>query len=200
MRRLPAVRTTRIDVVVRPDRDVDLLLQISIVVAKEKTECAVRIREPSFESPGDARGGFVRRARSATADRKRKPTRRTPSGRVSRRLWRVTPSGSSLTALRWNLEGSSDRSGHRPSRKRLPATAAVLRLVAAFCAQPPRRVVLVADVGDVHPGVRHLVDRAVAVAHPLIGIGIVRVRCVLSCHAVTWMIVPFGNTGAASSA
>ena len=65
----------------------------------------------------------------------------------------------------------------------------------------PFRVVLVADVGDVHPRVRHLVHRAVAVSHPLIRVGIVRgFARVLSCHAVTWMMVPFGNTGAASSA
>ena len=33
-------------------------------------------------------------------------------------------------------------------------------------------VVGVVHVGDVHPGVRHLVDRAIAVAHPHVGIGV----------------------------
>ena len=65
----------------------------------------------------------------------------------------------------------------------------------------PFLIVVVADIGDIDPGVRHLIDGPIAPSHPLIRIGIVgALAVVLSCHAFTWMIVPFGNTGAASSA
>src|SRR5258708_219852 len=45
-----------------------------------------------------------------------------------------------------------------------------------FVLRGPFVVVGVADVGDVHPGVRHFVHRTVAESHPLLRIGIVRVR------------------------
>src|SRR5579863_3869083 len=40
----------------------------------------------------------------------------------------------------------------------------------------PILIILVGDVGDVHPGVGHLIDCAIAPADPLIGIGIVFIR------------------------
>ena len=44
----------------------------------------------------------------------------------------------------------------------------------------PILIVLLGDVGDVHPGMRHFVDRAVAPANPLIVVGVVGVRrCVV---------------------
>src|SRR5437773_10397979 len=50
----------------------------------------------------------------------------------------------------------------------------------------PRSVILIADIGDVHPGVAHFVNGAIAESDPLIGIGIVGIG--------TRIVVPGSNT------
>src|SRR5206468_8394638 len=54
MRRLPAIGTAGIDVVVRPDRNVELLLLVAVEVSEQKAEGSVGVAEPSLECAGDA--------------------------------------------------------------------------------------------------------------------------------------------------
>src|SRR5262245_61348907 len=61
MRRLPAVRTAGIDVVVWPDWDVEFLLLVSIEVAEKKTVGPVCVAEPAFECAGNARARITAR-------------------------------------------------------------------------------------------------------------------------------------------
>ena len=51
----------------------------------------------------------------------------------------------------------------------------------------PRVVFLVVDVGHIHPGVPHFVHRSVAVADPLVRIGIVRIGPMLVATGVVLM-------------
>src|SRR5262245_59882644 len=59
--RLPLIRPARLDPVLRPKRNVQLLLRIPIVIAEEQTVAAVLIPKPPFESAGDALPRLVRR-------------------------------------------------------------------------------------------------------------------------------------------
>ncbi len=54
MRRLSEVRPTRLDPVVGPNRNVQLLLGVAIEIADQKTAAAIRVGEPAFERAGDA--------------------------------------------------------------------------------------------------------------------------------------------------
>src|ERR1700686_752870 len=45
--------------------------------------------------------------------------------------------------------------------------------LAGFMHGGPLLIVVIGDVSDVHPGVRHLVDGALTPADPLVGVGIV---------------------------
>jgi len=59
-----------------------------------------------------------------------------------------------------------------------PATLNVLSLGCLRLRLLPRRpgvVVLVTDVGHIHPGVSHFINCAITIPHPLVRIGIVRV-------------------------
>jgi hypothetical protein len=60
--------------------------------------------------------------------------------------------------------------------------------------------ILVAHVDDVDPGVRHFVDGAIAPADPLVRIGIALLRRRVVVPRRDLQIVPFGSSGAASSA
>ena len=58
---LALVGSAGIDPVIRPDRDIQLLFLIAIVIAEEKTEAAVLILEPPFKSACNALTGIVQR-------------------------------------------------------------------------------------------------------------------------------------------
>ena len=60
MRRLPLIDRSRLDAVVRSDRDIQQLLRISIVVPEQQVEAAIRIRVPPFERRRDARAAISR--------------------------------------------------------------------------------------------------------------------------------------------
>ena len=64
----------------------------------------------------------------------------------------------------------------------------------------PLLILGVGEINHVHPVVRHLVDGAIAVATHWSGSGLLLLFFVLSYYAVTWMMVPLGNAGDASSA
>src|SRR5262249_44079604 len=55
MRRLTSIRPARFDLVVGPERNVDRLLRIPVVVTDEERSAAVGIVEPAFVRAGDAR-------------------------------------------------------------------------------------------------------------------------------------------------
>ena len=57
-------------------------------------------------------------------------------------------------------------------------------------------VLSIRQVVDVHPGVRHLVDGAVAVADPLFGVGVVLVRLGVVVPGGDVDDLPFGSSGA----
>ena len=61
MRRLSHVGTARLDPVVRPDRDVERLLGVAIVVADEEAAAAVRVVVPALERAGHAVAGSAAR-------------------------------------------------------------------------------------------------------------------------------------------
>ncbi len=61
MRRLPHVGSTRLDLVVGPDGNVEFLLYISIEISDEKTAAAVLVVKPAFESAGNARAELLPR-------------------------------------------------------------------------------------------------------------------------------------------
>ena len=60
-----------------------------------------------------------------------------------------------------------------------------------------RLVLRFLEVGDVDPGMRHLVHGAAAA--PLTRVGVVAVASLLSCHAVMAITVPAGRIGATAS-
>src|ERR1041384_8101451 len=45
----------------------------------------------------------------------------------------------------------------------------------------PLVVIGLTDISDIHPDVRHFVDRTIAESHPLVGVGIVGI-CAGECH------------------
>ena len=61
MRRLPHVGTAGIDVIVGPDRDVELLLLIAIVVTDQERARAVRVVVPALERARDTGAGAAAR-------------------------------------------------------------------------------------------------------------------------------------------
>src|SRR5260370_16680653 len=76
MRRLPQIGPTRLDPVVRPNGNVELLLGVAIEIANQKTAAAILVREPAFERADDARpelltrfGDLLARQQHAAGDR-----------------------------------------------------------------------------------------------------------------------------------
>src|SRR5260370_8469891 len=61
MRRLPQIGPTRLDPVVRPNGNVELLLGVAIEIANQKTAAAILVREPAFERADDARPELLTR-------------------------------------------------------------------------------------------------------------------------------------------
>src|SRR5438270_358701 len=61
MRRLPQIGPTRLEPVVGPYGNVELLLGVAIEIANQKTAAAVLVGEPAFERAGDARAELLTR-------------------------------------------------------------------------------------------------------------------------------------------
>src|SRR5262249_33644392 len=58
---LPLIRPAGIDAVARPDRYVEFLLGISVVIAQKKAEGSVGVLEPALEGAGDTGARFMLR-------------------------------------------------------------------------------------------------------------------------------------------
>src|SRR5439155_16514771 len=61
MCRLALIRPARLDLVLRSDGDVEVLLGIPVEVANEQVDAAVAVPVPAFECAGDARSALADR-------------------------------------------------------------------------------------------------------------------------------------------
>ncbi len=61
MRRLAVIGTARLDPIVRPDRDVDRIGLVAVVVAEQQDERAVLVRTPALERWKDRLTGGAER-------------------------------------------------------------------------------------------------------------------------------------------
>src|SRR5439155_14119758 len=71
MRRLPHVGSTRLDLVVGSDGNIQFLLYISIEISDEKTAAAFLVFKPAFESAGNARAELLPRFRDLLPQQQR---------------------------------------------------------------------------------------------------------------------------------
>src|SRR5258708_1727901 len=63
MRRLTLIGRSRFDAVVRPDRNVEFLLDVAVEITGEQPDGTVRVVIPSVVRPGDARTAVADRVR-----------------------------------------------------------------------------------------------------------------------------------------
>ena len=67
MRRLAHVGPARLDLIIRPDGDVEFLLSVAIEVSNQKTAIPVLLIEPAFECARRARAKLLPRFRNLLA-------------------------------------------------------------------------------------------------------------------------------------